>query len=62
MQRIAAAVSEVARNAFVHAGGGIVEFLVTNDDRQALPHPGFDNGYGIRVTSTVETVSQQRSA
>ena len=45
--RIATALSEVARNAFQYAGGGMVEFQI-----QKAPHPAFqisvaDKGHGI---------------
>ena len=45
--RIATAVSEIARNAFQYAGGGLVEFRLEKPPDQALVISISDNGRGI---------------
>ena len=45
--RVATAVSEIARNAFVYAGGGTVEFAVTGDGSPLLEVTVRDKGGGI---------------
>jgi len=48
--RIAAAVSEIARNAVQHAGSGLVEFLIDGDPGQALLVRVSDSGPGIAAS------------
>jgi signal transduction histidine kinase/CheY-like chemotaxis protein len=45
--RIATAVSEIARNAFEYAGGGLVDFLIENDGQRMLLVSIRDKGKGI---------------
>ena len=49
--RIATAVSEVARNAVQHAGGGVVEFLTEGDPARTLMVRVVDHGPGIKANT-----------
>lgn len=51
--RIATAVSEIARNAFIYAGGGKAEFYVTRSPRLALRIVVRDSGPGIRDLASI---------
>jgi len=51
--RIATAVSEIARNAFQYAGGGIVEFRIDQSPDPALTVSIRDKGPGIRNTREI---------
>lgn len=59
--RLATAVSELARNAFQYAGGGKVEFSLTDERPQSLQARVSDQGKGIRNLSSIlngEYISQ----
>jgi len=51
--RIATAVSEIARNAFKHAGGGKVEFIVEGESPQIFRTRISDTGPGIADLAAV---------
>src|SRR4028119_1266338 len=51
--RIATAVSEIARNAFKHAGGGKVEFIVEGESPQIFRTRISDTGPGIANLAVV---------
>src|SRR5512134_1715773 len=51
--RVATAISEIARNAFIHAKGGTVEFAVDLASPQSLVIDIGDRGPGIRDLAAV---------
>lgn len=52
--RLATAVSEIARNAFQYAGGGVLDFALTEERPQALLVKISDQGPGIKNLDDIE--------
>ncbi|GAP96957.1 ATP-binding protein [Leptolyngbya sp. NIES-2104] len=59
--RIATAISEIARNAFIYAGGGKAEFAIVKEPVQSLLIRVSDSGAGIRNLSTILSGHYQSS-